>query len=151
MQITRQADYALRTVLYLAGLEDGGRAPTGRIAREQRVPPSFLAKIVSQLAIAGLVQTARGARGGVSLARPAGEISVLEVIQAVDGPIRLFECLDDPAGCVFGEACPMRETLCNVQERLIRELSTADFRQLAARQRELARQVLSLAPSSSKS
>jgi len=139
LQITRQADYALRTVLYLAGLEDGGRAPTGRIAREQRVPPSFLAKIVSQLAIAGLVQTARGARGGVSLARSAEKISLLEVIQAIDGPIRLVECMDAPTGCVFGETCSMRESLCVVQERLVRDLSSAHFGQLATRQRELAR------------
>ena len=57
MQITRQADYAVRAVLYLAGLHNGRRAPTSEIAREQRIPPSFLAKIVSQLSVAGVVQT----------------------------------------------------------------------------------------------
>ena len=86
MQITRQADYAVRAVLYLAGLNNGRRAPTSEIAREQRIPPSFLAKIVSQLSVAGVVQTSRGARGGVSLARPSRDISLLEVIEAIDGP-----------------------------------------------------------------
>ena len=70
MQITRQADYALRAVLYLAQLGSDRRAATSHIAEEQQIPPSFLAKIVSQLSVAGLLQTSRGARGGVSLARP---------------------------------------------------------------------------------
>ena len=76
MQITKQADYAVRAVLYLAGLSDGRRAPTSQIARDQKIPPSFLAKIVSQLSVAGMVQTSRGARGGVTLARDPAEISL---------------------------------------------------------------------------
>jgi len=70
MQITRQADYAVRAVLYLARLGGGERAATSIVAEEQRIPPSFLAKIISQLSIAGLLHTSRGARGGVMLARP---------------------------------------------------------------------------------
>ena len=70
MQITRQADYAVRAVLYLASLGEGGRAPTGQIARKQHVPPSFLAKIVSQLSVAGVLHTSRGAPGGRSPALP---------------------------------------------------------------------------------
>ena len=64
MQITRQADYALRAMLYLAQLEPTQRAATSQIAEEQHIPPSFLAKIISQLSIAGLIHTSRGARGG---------------------------------------------------------------------------------------
>ena len=70
MQITRQADYAVRAVLYLARLGGGERASTSTVAEEQRIPPSFLAKIISQLSIAGLLHTSPGARGGVTLARP---------------------------------------------------------------------------------
>ena len=59
MQITRQADYAVRAVLHLARTGDA-RTATSTIAEEQRIPPSFLAKIVSQLSIAGLLHTSRG-------------------------------------------------------------------------------------------
>jgi Rrf2 family protein len=69
MQITRQADYAVRAVLYLTKIGPDNRAATSQIAQEQEIPPSFLAKIVSQLSVAGLLQTSRGARGGVSLSR----------------------------------------------------------------------------------
>ena len=74
MQITRQADYAVRAVLYLARLEPNQRAATSQVAKEQHIPPSFLAKIISQLSIAGLLHTSRGARGGVTLAREPKEI-----------------------------------------------------------------------------
>jgi len=62
MQITRQADYAVRAVLYLARLGQDERAATSQVAQEQHIPPSFLAKIISQLSIAGLLHTSRRAR-----------------------------------------------------------------------------------------
>ncbi|HEX7432941.1 MAG TPA: Rrf2 family transcriptional regulator, partial [Anaerolineaceae bacterium] len=87
MQITRQADYALRAMSYLALLDPNRRAATSQIAEEQHIPPSFLAKIISQLSIAGLIHTSRGARGGVSIARDRSAISILDVVEAIDGPI----------------------------------------------------------------
>ncbi len=95
MQITRQADYAVRAMVYLAQLEPDKRAATGKIAQEKSIPPSFLAKIVSQLSVAGLLQTSRGARGGVSLAKPAEAISLLDVVEAIDGPILLNDCVSE--------------------------------------------------------
>jgi Rrf2 family protein len=127
MQITRQADYAVRAVLYLSGLDNGRRAPTSEIALKQHIPPSFLAKIVSQLSIAGIVQTSRGARGGVSLARAADEISLLEVVEAIDGPIMLNECVFDANACVFGNNCPVQDVWCNAQENLVKTLSGTTF------------------------
>ena len=62
MQITRQADYAVRAVLYLSRMGPDRRAATSQIAQDQQIPPSFLAKIASQLSVAGLLQTSRGAR-----------------------------------------------------------------------------------------
>lgn len=132
MQITRQADYAVRAVLYLAGLNNGRRAPTSEIAREQRIPPSFLAKIVSQLSVAGVVQTSRGARGGVTLARSPGDITLLEVIEAIDGPILLNECVEDPSVCYFGDDCPVHGVWCDAQSSLVQKLRTTNFLGLAA-------------------
>ncbi len=127
MQITRQADYALRAMIFLAQLEPNRRAATSQIAEEQRIPPSFLAKIISQLSIAGLIHTSRGARGGVSLARPADEISVLEVVEAIDGPIALNECTEDPSSCPFGNECILRPLWCEAQSELIHKLRTTSF------------------------
>ncbi len=128
MQITRQADYAVRAVHYLSQLGAEQRAATSQIAQEQHIPPSFLAKIVSQLSVAGLLQTSRGARGGVSLARPPQEITLLEVVEAIDGPIMLNECVgDNGSSCVFGETCPIRPVWCQAQAELVERLRNTTF------------------------
>jgi Rrf2 family protein len=132
MQITRQADYALRAMLYLAQLEPGQRAATSQIAEKQRIPPSFLAKIISQLSIAGLIHTSRGARGGVSMARTPEAISMLEVVEAIDGPIALNECSQSPDVCPFGGNCPLRVIWCGTQVELIAKLRKTTFDQVLA-------------------
>lgn len=138
MQITRQADYALRAMLYLARLEPNERAATSKIAEEQEIPPSFLAKIISQLSIAGLIHTSRGAHGGVSLARKPKEISLLEVVEAIDGPISLNECVHDPSVCSFGDNCPIHEVWCEAKEELVRKLGASTFDKLLEREQAKA-------------
>ncbi|NPV41470.1 MAG: Rrf2 family transcriptional regulator [Anaerolineae bacterium] len=127
MQITRQADYALRAVIFLARMNGDERASTSAIAENQKIPPSFLAKIVSQLSLAGLIQTSRGARGGVSLAKKPEEISVLDVIEAIDGPVLLNECAGNPENCPFGLNCPLQHIWCDTRKELISRLSSATF------------------------
>ena len=127
MQITRQADYALRAVIYLSRLEENDKVATSLIAKDQKIPPSFLAKIISQLSIAGLIHTSRGARGGVSLAKSANEISVLDVIEAIDGPVLLNECTGNSTLCPFLGSCPLRELWCEARNDLVDKLSSATF------------------------
>jgi Rrf2 family protein len=140
MQITRQADYALRAMTYLAQLDPSRRAATSQIAEEQHIPPSFLAKIISQLSIAGLIHTSRGARGGVSLARDPGEISVLDVVEAIDGPITLNLCVDGDGAtsdCPFGEDCPLHPVWSDAQAELVARLRRATFGQVTTQKQSL--------------
>ena len=137
MQITRQADYAVRAVLHLARNGDQ-RTATSFIAEAQKIPPSFLAKIISQLSIAGFLQTSRGARGGVTLARPPGDITLLEVIEAIDGPIQLNECVGNKGACPFEENCPLRPVWCDAQEELIGRLQGTNFADMIANGRSTA-------------
>lgn len=130
MQITRQADYALRAMYYLSKLDPNDKAATSLIAEEQKIPPSFLAKIISQLSIAGLIHTSRGAHGGVSLARSPENISILEVVEAIDGPLSLNECTHGVDGCPFGEDCPLRPVWCDVQVELVDRLRKTTFASL---------------------
>jgi len=136
MQITRQADYAVRAVLHLAKLKDGERAATSSVAKEQHIPPSFLAKIISQLSIAGLLHTSRGARGGVTLARHPKDITLLEVVEAIDGPILLNICVAQGGVCALEESCPIRSVWCELQAELVAHLRSTDFAQLLARARQ---------------
>jgi Rrf2 family protein len=132
MQITRQADYAVRAVLYLTRLGPGEHTSTAQIAREQKIPPTFLAKIVSQLSAAGLLRATRGAHGGVALARPANDISLLEIVEAIDGPIVLNECVLDPGTCPLGDICTIQSVWCEAQAALVTRLSQTKFGQLVS-------------------
>ncbi len=129
MQITRQADYAVRAVLYLAKLGPDQRAATSQIAKNQKIPSSFLAKIISQLSVAGLLQTSRGARGGVALAKSPKEIALLDVVEAIDGPILLNECVASSSACYFGDTCPLRPIWIEAQNELVARLRATTFQE----------------------
>ena len=130
MEITRQADYAVRAVLEIARLPHGQRVSTSDIAKTQQIPPTFLAKIVAQLAVSGILNTTRGARGGVTLARPPAEINLLEVIEAIDGPLTLNACVSDPTVCAMGTDCPVHGIWCEAQSGLSARLRATNFAQL---------------------
>lgn len=132
MQITRQADYAVRAVQYLTGLRPGEHTSTAQIAREQKIPATFLAKIVAQLSTAGILRATRGVHGGVMLARPANDISLLEVVEAIDGPILLNECVVDRGLCPLGATCAIQSVWCEAQAALVTRLSQTKFGQLVS-------------------
>jgi Rrf2 family protein len=135
VELTRQADYALRCVLEVAR---HGRLSAGEIARIQGLSPSFVAKIVSTLARAGVLETHRGAAGGVQLGRPASDISLLDVVQAVEGPIRLARCVRTPPACAIVDRCPLAPTLQGAQAALEDALSVT-LHEVLERDRALAR------------
>jgi Rrf2 family protein len=132
MQISRRTDYGVRVILDLASLPTDQRASTQDIAARQHVPSPFLAKIVSQLSVAGLVTTYRGSGGGVALALPPAEISLLQVIEALDGPIRLNRCLIQPEACPHNARCPVHDVLAEAQEQLASLLGVTTFDDLAS-------------------
>jgi len=109
MMISQSAEYALRAVVWLAGHEDGNLG-TARIAEAVRVPAGYLAKVMQKLARAGLVVSEPGRSGGFRLIRPADEISVLEVVDAVD-PIRLIEGCPLEIASHEGRLCPLHQRL----------------------------------------
>jgi len=138
MEISRRTDYGVRVILDLALLDQGERASTQEIADRQNIPAPFLAKIISQLSFSGLVTTYRGAGGGVRLARPASEINLLEVIEALDGPVRLNRCVLAPGLCPRDDVCPVHDIWAQVQADLTDVLSTTSFEALADRAIEKA-------------
>ena len=136
MEITRQADYAIRAMIHLAGLPLDSRVSTAAISESDHIPLPFLTKVISRLAMAGLVTTSRGMGGGVSLARPADEINLLQIIEAVDGPIILNRCLLRASTCEREPYCAAHDVWINVQSRLLEELKAVTMGELARRQTE---------------
>ena len=132
MQITRQADYAVRAILYLAQVENNECVASSSVVKEQKIPSSFLAKIIAQLSIAGLLDTLRGAHGGVRLAREPRNITLLEVVEAIDGPIQLNICVESPGTCPLEPNCSVRMVWCDAQNELVTRLRNTNFAELAS-------------------
>jgi Rrf2 family protein len=137
MQITHQADYAVRTILYLSRLEPNQRVATSEIAEQNHIPPSFLTKIISQLSIAGLIHTSRGARGGVWLARHPKDISLLDVLESIDGTLALNHCVSDPDDCTFTGECLIHRFWKEACSDLLIRLKGSTFDQFAREQTKL--------------
>ena len=99
MQITQTADYAVRTVWYLAMHRGGGPTAAAAIAKEMTIPADYISKVVEALSRAGLVESVPGRNGGARLARDPKELSMLEIVEAVDGPVTLNRCVIRPGLC----------------------------------------------------
>jgi Rrf2 family protein len=130
MQITNQADYALRAMLFIARLGPGQHAPSNIIAEKMDMSRMFLSRINAQLSNAGLITTRRGALGGIMLAKDPAEISIYDIVSAIDGPVNMIRCTKDPNCCSLGEHCPLlgfwRETEDGMVTRL-RSTTLADL------------------------
>ncbi len=130
LQISRQTEYGVLALLDLASFPPGSRLQTSDIAQRQAIPESYLIKIVNRLAQVELLQTYRGSEGGVALARPAEKISVLEIIQALEGKVNLNICSREPAHCKNSDqcpACPMWVGLQNVFDQYLESLKLSDI------------------------
>ncbi|RDD60745.1 SUF system Fe-S cluster assembly regulator [Ferruginivarius sediminum] len=108
-RLNRLTDYA---VVVMAQLSAGSKplSSAQQIAHETGVPLPTVAKVLNVLTREGLVTSHRGAAGGYTLTRPATEIPVSDIIEALEGPIALTACVDTAGGCEVGSICPMRGT-----------------------------------------
>jgi Rrf2 family iron-sulfur cluster assembly transcriptional regulator len=119
MRLTRGSDYGLRGMLYLAKLPLGKVALVSEVAVAENLPESYLAKIFQDLTRNGLLLSHRGAKGGFSLVRLPSEITMQDIIEAVEGPIAISPCLDEREGCVRIDDCQAYPALAAAQERLL--------------------------------
>jgi Rrf2 family iron-sulfur cluster assembly transcriptional regulator len=131
VQLTRGSEYAIRGMLYLARQPRGKKVMTSEVARAADVPESFLAKVLQLLARAGIVDSFRGTGGGFALLRPAGEITLRQIIEAVEGDIALNKCLVHEDACKEVGTCPTHKVWLEAQEQLLRVLDKANLADLA--------------------
>ena len=143
MKLSTRGDYAVRALLELA--TDGEREcmPLGEIAERTGIPPKYLEQILMRLRTARVVSAKRGAHGGYLLARPAGEVTVGEVVRAMDGPLAPSLCASQTAHaacpayrCPSEESCVMRGLWLEVRGAIAGILDHTTFGDLAARERE---------------
>jgi len=118
MRVSAKVDYAVRAGTELAAAAGEGPVKGDHIATAQKIPLKFLENILLDLKHAGLVQSQRGAEGGYWLARPAGEITLAEVIRAVEGPLANVRGIRPDAVSYQGAAEPLQEVWIAVRASL---------------------------------
>jgi Rrf2 family protein len=140
VKITRQAEYGVRAMTYLSERGQDGRVPTAVISEAENIPHPFLTKVISRLVTAGLVFTSRGMGGGVELARQPEEITLLEVMEALDGPLLLSYCLLRTGTCEHEPDCAVHDAWADIQANLIQGLEAVTMEELVRRQDGSSRQ-----------
>jgi len=146
LALTKKTGYGLIAMAHLSRLDRGRLASAREIAEQFGVPTALLMNVMKKLAAAGYVESVRGAHGGYRLVRGLDEVTLADLVTAMEGPIRLAECIsghssDRPSGvCRIMDHCPVADPIHRVQRKLsdfLRQVSLTDItRPLAAKPRE---------------
>lgn len=131
LQLNRDADYAIRLMLEVSAPATGRRT-TAEVASRQDIPYEFLRKIAQTLVASGLLASERGVHGGLSLGRPAEEITVLDIVRAF-GALSLNRCTAVPPRCDRSETCPAQPVWVEAQSQIEKVLGGARLSDLVER------------------
>ena len=132
MKITQEADYALRIILFLCQISFGKRVEARVISESENITLRFSLKILRKLTKQNLVKSFRGVKGGYMLNKDPKDITLREVVEAIDGPIYVNRCLDDKEYCNMKRTntCKIHKSLAKVQKILREELEKITFEDL---------------------
>lgn len=106
-------------------LPPGTRASLQEISSGQHIPPALLSKLLQKLVKRGVVRSFRGFQGGYALARPPEDVSLRSILEEIDGPLTVFECLDHPDCCTFSEDCGFQSVFWKAQQVVLEVLQGA--------------------------
>jgi len=118
MLLSKSCVYGLRASLFMASHSHENYMPIREISEKLNISFHFLTKILQQLTSAGLLESFRGPNGGVRLTRKGDEISLLEIVEAIDGPDLLTECALGLPGCGVEVPCPLHEKWANTRDNI---------------------------------
>ena len=133
LALTRRADYAIRACLYLATVEHGEPVPSRVIADAMAIPVRFLPQILGDLTRASVVGSVSGQRGGYRLAQPAASLSLLDCIEAVEGPTISTQCVLETRACRGDSPCAVHPAWIEAQEGFVAALARQSLAEVAAR------------------
>jgi Rrf2 family protein len=131
MQVTRATDYAVRIMVELASLPPGDKAQLNELIESTGVRGSFLSKVVQRLVHAGMVSSHRGTRGGFSMRVSGEEVTLLDVIEAIEGPTQMNLCLASGPSCERKSWCGVHPVWQKAQSAFVQELASVTVARLA--------------------
>ncbi len=132
LRFTKRADYGLMAIDYIASHGEEGAVSAKRIAEEFHIPPERLAKILQRLAKKKLIESHNGPKGGYVLTRGPGEITVGQVVRALEGPVRIVSCMVEKDDCPQFSRCNLRRPVQKIQVSISYLLDTMSLAELAA-------------------
>ena len=132
LRLSKKADYALIAMKHLALRRDRGSSSAREIAGLYDIPIELMAKVLQRLVRRGLLASQQGTRGGYQLARKPIQITVADVIQAIEGPVTVTACSTDEGQCEQFSKCNVRDPLYRVRERILAALGECTIAELAA-------------------
>ncbi len=131
MNITKEADYAIRVIYLLSRTPDEEKVSANTISKTENIPSQFLLKILRKLRKGGLIKSYMGVKGGYVLNKTPEEISFKDVIEIIDGPIYLNRCLLDRKECnKYPNHCSVHIQLGKIQKNLIKQLDSVNFKNI---------------------
>jgi len=130
MKFSTSIEYAIHGLIYLAKAPAGMPVLTSEIGRATSVPEAYLRKVFQQLGRSGMVTSQRGARGGFRLARDAGQISLKDVVESIDGSLPMYTCLKELRGCTLGLPCPVHSAFEEARHRMAEVLEATSIEDL---------------------
>ncbi len=133
MKLTMKGDYGLRAMLDMAAYYGQGPIESADIARRQYIPVQYLDQILMALRKEGLVRSVRGPKGGHMLARTPAEITMAQVMQALEGYVPPMECLPNPDFCKLSPGCALREVWQQIDAMTQQVLGSTTIEELARR------------------
>lgn len=131
LELGSKGRYGLRALVYLA--ETGGQATADTISDDARIPRRLLARVLARLSRAGLVASQEGRGGGSRLSRPPQEITLREVVEAMEGPFEVTRCIMEDRACGDGRPCAMHEAWEEGQEAILDYLGAQTLSEFVSR------------------
>ena len=132
LRFTKRADYGLMAIHYIALHGDEGAVSAKRIAEEFHIPPERLAKILQRLAKKKLIESHNGPKGGYVLTRDSEQITVGQVVRALEGPVRIVSCMVENDHCPQSSRCNLRRPVQKIQASISYLLDTMTVSELIA-------------------
>jgi len=131
LRLSKKTDYALIALKDLASSDREMSCSAREIASRYDIPVELMAKVLQQLVRRGLLESHQGTRGGYQLSCPASQISVVDVIQAIDGPVLVTACSDEDETCDQYSKCNVRDPLWRLKDRIVQSLASFTLQELA--------------------
>ena len=134
LRLSKKADYALIAMKHLAQKAGSQSTSAREIAEQYDIPIELLAKVLQRLVRTGLLVSTQGTRGGYMLSRAPKAISVVDVVQAIDGPFTVTACSTEKVDCEQYSKCSVRDSLWQIRERIVAALGTVTLSEMASDQ-----------------